>query len=836
MGDAGRKWRVTRRQVLQAAGGATAVWKLPRRSAAQQIDGGTVYIGTGDSGDQAIPVNNGMLYAVDAATGEQVWTFAKPSTGVGSPIVVNGTVYIGCFSGVLYAVDAATGTEQWTFEAGDELPVPTVVNGTVYVGSRVGNALHAVDANSGEQDWKQTFSISEYTNAEGVSTPIVVDNIIYTMVGRYGSALHAINADSGEQEWTFTQLSGNGNISSPTVVDGTVYAGSGSHLSDDNAALYAISANSGEQEWTFTQSGVMSLSPTVAKGTVYTAAGGHSNGDATLHAVDADSGEQEWSTQLPSGIPSSPTVADGTVFVGSTPNDDARDPILHAVDASSGEQQWTSTQPFNNSIGVPTVVGDTIYIADRDLHAVDVATGAEKWRFAPSSGWASYASTIVEDPEGGNSVGSLVTLGTLGHHGDWRYAGQNIDVITENTGTTGSDDPSGGVALGTIEMVAGGGSLAGLLGVYALMRRSSNKDTQTGRSPTDSNEPVDPDSDLESSNSSKPSNVGSRNTIDDPLLGDGLEHSGAEIKSKRPLDSSDSVSTNSADSTQERSTSGPPETISSPHSRSLNYAEIKKRDRIGTGGNADVYAAQLSDGQQVALKEPRMEGTVDIKTVQRFVREAKTWDKLDDHDHIVGVVDYGADPVPWIGLEYMNGGDLSAVLANELSFAARKWIAVSICRAVRHAHRRGVAHLDLKPANVLFSSSGDSWPVPKISDWGLAKMLLNHSQSVEGFSPTYSAPEQFAAEEYGAVDDITDIYQVGTVCYELFTGEPPFGGSHAEVMRSVLDEQPAPPSSVAAVPSEADEVLLKALQKEKTDRYESIIQLRNQLQDLPDRL
>ena len=76
---------------------------------------------------------------------------------------------------------------------------------------------------------------------------------------------------------------------------------------------------------------------------------------------------------------------------------------------------------------------------------------------------------------------------------------------------------------------------------------------------------------------------------------------------------------------------------------------------------------------------------------------------------------------------------------------------------------------------------------------------------------------------------------MGAVCYELFTGEPPFEGSHAGVMRSVLDEQPKAPSSVADVPPVLDDVLLRALAKEKADRYESIIELRKALQGVSDR-
>jgi serine/threonine protein kinase len=254
---------------------------------------------------------------------------------------------------------------------------------------------------------------------------------------------------------------------------------------------------------------------------------------------------------------------------------------------------------------------------------------------------------------------------------------------------------------------------------------------------------------------------------------------------------------------------------------------------IGQGGNADVYRVSIptSSGEiPVAVKEPRMQGTLHSETVDRLLGEAETWAKLDDHDHVVGLVDYGSTPVPWIAMEYMDGGHLGERAGTDEP-AQAVWTAVSVTEAVHHAHRRGVAHLDLKPENVLFRTVDEGWDVPKVADWGLSKQLLDHSKSVQGFSPQYAAPEQFS-DEYGPTDDLTDVYQLGAVFYELFTGRPPFEGSPPAVMRGVLHEQPAPPSDVAAVPAELDDVLLRALAKEKNDRYESVLYLRDALRDV----
>lgn len=266
----------------------------------------------------------------------------------------------------------------------------------------------------------------------------------------------------------------------------------------------------------------------------------------------------------------------------------------------------------------------------------------------------------------------------------------------------------------------------------------------------------------------------------------------------------------------------------------LTYGDLDKGDHIGSGGNADVYQATVTvDGaeQPVAVKEPRMTGTLHTEVVERFVAEAETWSKLDDHDHIVTVLDYGSEPLPWIALEYMDVGDL----ANErptLTFEEKVDIATRVTDAVWHAHQRGIAHLDLKPENILFRSV-DGTNVPKIADWGLAKMLLNHSKSVEGLSPSYSAPEQFDSDTYGTPDNQTDIYQLGVILYELFAGRHPFQGPPSKVMHSILHEQPEPPSAHEPdLPEKLDDLLLTALSKEKNGRYEAAIYLRDAFQTM----
>jgi len=182
-------------------------------------------------------------------------------------------------------------------------------------------------------------------------------------------------------------------------------------------------------------------------------------------------------------------------------------------------------------------------------------------------------------------------------------------------------------------------------------------------------------------------------------------------------------------------------------------------------------------------------------------------------------------------MEYMDGGDLSEHAGN-LEFEQALWTALAITKGVRHAHSKGVAHLDLKPENVLLRSVDNAWDVPKVADWGLSKQLLEHSKSVDGMSPHYAAPEQFDTETYGPTDNVTDVYQLGAVFYELFTGRPPFEGQTFEVINKIQTKSPTPPSQIVDVPTEIDDILLTALATEKSDRYDDVLYIRDELQKL----
>jgi 2Fe-2S type ferredoxin len=282
-------------------------------------------------------------------------------------------------------------------------------------------------------------------------------------------------------------------------------------------------------------------------------------------------------------------------------------------------------------------------------------------------------------------------------------------------------------------------------------------------------------------------------------------------------------------------------TVESPSPRpDIEYDMVKDGEVIGSGGQAIVRRASLPDPEPpdtVAVKEPHAPSeTLESDTIESFFEEARMWQTLArrerkhqfrESNHIVDIVAIG-DTLPWIAMEYMDGGSLASRLETHpegLPMDEALWIGECLCKGVKLAHDNGVAHLDLKPANVLFrETSGDSWNIPKIADWGLARTLLDKSQSMEAFSVEYAAPEQFDSYQFGNPDTFTDIYQVGAIVYEMLTGDPPYTGSKASVMHDVVYGND--PVSLSEhrdeIPEPLDIAVQIAIERQKGDRYNTI--------------
>ena len=244
--------------------------------------------------------------------------------------------------------------------------------------------------------------------------------------------------------------------------------------------------------------------------------------------------------------------------------------------------------------------------------------------------------------------------------------------------------------------------------------------------------------------------------------------------------------------------------------------------RIGAGGMAEVFRGfdpVLS--RTVAIKVLLPQFARDTSFVHRFRREAQAAARL-NQPNIVGVYDTGSDDdTQFIVMEFIEGRTLAEFMetGRKPTAVQAAEIAQKICAAIAAAHAQGVIHRDIKPGNVMITRDG----TVKVMDFGIARMLgpetAPQTSAVLG-TASYLSPEQAQGTP---VDARTDIYSLGTVLYELLTGRPPFtGDSSVAVAYKQVNETAVLPSSVnPEVPARLDAVVMKALSKNPSNRYQS---------------
>ena len=254
---------------------------------------------------------------------------------------------------------------------------------------------------------------------------------------------------------------------------------------------------------------------------------------------------------------------------------------------------------------------------------------------------------------------------------------------------------------------------------------------------------------------------------------------------------------------------------------------------IGRGGMGVVYKArQLSPERTVALKVMLAGPFASASIRRRFDREVELAARL-QHPNIVRVLESGESPSgqPFYTMDYVVGIPLDRHLA-AVGPDTRTVLALfeRVCVAVEYAHRRGVIHRDLKPGNVLINDAG----APHLLDFGLAK-ATEHSDAEQTRILSVSAPGQVlgtlgylspeqAAGRRDEVDARTDVYAVGVMLYQALTGSVPFSttGHPSAVLQRILEASPPPPSSLSdRVDGELQTIILKALEKDRAQRYPS---------------
>ena len=264
-----------------------------------------------------------------------------------------------------------------------------------------------------------------------------------------------------------------------------------------------------------------------------------------------------------------------------------------------------------------------------------------------------------------------------------------------------------------------------------------------------------------------------------------------------------------------------------PFAEGENIGPYRVMEKLGQGGMATVYKAYHAKlDRYVAMKVLHPAFGEDQNFEARFQREAQVVARL-DHPNIVPVYDYAEhEHRPYLVMKFIEGETLKARLANsKLNPEEIGKIVDSVGAALAYAHEHGILHRDVKPSNVLLSSDGQIY----LADFGLARIAQagesTLSSDVIMGTPQYISPEQARGDK--DLDAGTDIYSFGVLLYELITGQVPF---NADTPFSVIHDHiftplPLPRSLNPDVPESVERVLLKALAKERADRYETAAEM-----------
>ncbi len=250
---------------------------------------------------------------------------------------------------------------------------------------------------------------------------------------------------------------------------------------------------------------------------------------------------------------------------------------------------------------------------------------------------------------------------------------------------------------------------------------------------------------------------------------------------------------------------------------------------LGTGGFGSVWQAKDAAGKLVAIKLLNPDALENERAVRKFFHEAIILSRL-DHPNICRFIDFFPHGENYaIVMDFVKGVDLKTLLEKRnapLPFPKACQIADQTLDAFHYAHRQKVLHRDIKPENIVLDTKGEA----RIMDFGIAKMSSAETQhtSATMLSPAYTAPERFDIKN--VIDHHSDIYSLGLVFYEIFTGRHPFTAtSPVEMIVAHLNTVPTPPGEIADLPEEISQAILKAIEKDPEDRFDDFAAFREAL-------
>ena len=284
-----------------------------------------------------------------------------------------------------------------------------------------------------------------------------------------------------------------------------------------------------------------------------------------------------------------------------------------------------------------------------------------------------------------------------------------------------------------------------------------------------------------------------------------------------------------------------PTATEGPGARIGRYTLVKQ---LGEGGFGTVFLAEQKHPvrRRVALKLIKL-GMDTKRVIARFNAERQALAMM-DHPHIAKVLEAGATDAgrSYFVMELVEGVPVTRYCdQHKLTIRQRLELFIQVCQAVQHAHTKGIIHRDLKPSNILVTVA-DGAAVPKVIDFGIAKAtqgrLTEQSFTTDQQhwlgTPQYMSPEQ--ADGGVDIDTRTDVYSLGVILYELLCGAAPFdfkSSGYSEIQRIIREQDPPPPSSKTQqreLKGDLDRVVLKAMDKDRSRRYETPSALASDIQ------
>jgi serine/threonine protein kinase len=326
--------------------------------------------GTLEKISSALPVSSGGI--------KPLWSFKCEDEIRSTPMLHQGSLYVGCYDNNLYAINAADGQFQWKYASeGGIVSKPSQYDGNIFFGSE-DKSLHVVNSRTGKLVWKY------YTEGKIRSSPRIAEGHVF--IGSDDQDLHAVNVNTGRAVWKFAT---DAPIhSTPLVVNELVYVGT------ESGAFYGVDFR-GSLKWRFQAKRAVTSSPSFQGQELF-----FSSLDSTLYALDMRNGWAIWKFRLGKGSVSSPAVTEDYVFVG------AADGFIYCIDSHNAKEIWRF-KTENQISSSPTLYKDSLYCGsvDGNLYCLEFRTGRLRWKF--ETGAAITGSPIVYD--------DIVYIGSTDH-------------------------------------------------------------------------------------------------------------------------------------------------------------------------------------------------------------------------------------------------------------------------------------------------------------------------------------------------------------------------------------------------------------------------------------